>query len=179
MTAGTGGLLAGWALWMNTSVASPQRPPSTPIPSLQTLPCIPAHLADRSAGWNAGWDDLDGLAGTERYSPSHAMYRNVPGHRLWAAWCSVSPDGPYRMTKGILQEHPTGLSPACITVTKFDAGCMATAALNPPSGLSIPKLNACFSPDVAPIITRHVRECQLEQSEQSRRPRGRLHAGLC
>ena len=70
MTAGTGGLLAGTApLDEHVSrLPSPQQPPSTPIPSLQTLPCIPAHSADRSAGWNAGWDDLDGLAGTERYS---------------------------------------------------------------------------------------------------------------
>jgi hypothetical protein len=179
MTAGTGGLLAGMGP-LDEHVS--RLPTTTPINTNPVSPdssCIPTHSADRSAGWNAGWDDLDGLAGTERYNPSHAMYRNVPGHQLWAALFSVSPDGPYRIAKGILQEHPTGLSPACITVTKFDAGCMATAALNPLSGLSIPKLNACFSLDVAPIITRHVRECQLEQSEQSRMPRGRLHAGLC
>ena len=152
---------------MNTSVASPQRPPSTPIPSLQTLPCIPTHSADRSAGWNAGWDDLDGLAGTERYNPSHAMYRNVPGHQLWAAWCSVR---PFRMAEGNSARTPNW------PLSRMHHRNAVRRWLHGHSGFE-PAISIILN--VAPIIIRHARECQLEQSEQSRRPRGILHAGLC
>jgi len=73
----------------------------------------PTRLIEAQGGTLGGMTWMALLAPKGTAHPTQCtMYRNVLGHRLWAAWCSVN-----RMAKGILQEHPTGPSPACITVT--------------------------------------------------------------